>query len=113
MKLLVALVLFWLLVISIQSVAHETGIASWYGPGFEGRRTASGERFRSSAATCAHPRHAFGTVLRVLNLANGRTATCRVNDRGPFIRGRIIDLSRAVARRLRLNLGKVRIEVLR
>lgn len=76
------------------------GKASWYGPGFHGRMTASGERFDQNAATCAHRSLEFGTEVRVTNLANGRTAVCRVTDRGPFVAGRVIDVSKAVAKRL-------------
>jgi len=79
--------------------AHA-GKASWYGPGFHGRLTASGERFDQHAATCAHRSLDFGTLVRISNLANGRSAVCRVNDRGPFSEGRVIDVSRAVAARL-------------
>lgn len=74
--------------------------ASWYGPGFHGQLTASGERFDENAATCAHKTLRFGTRLRVTNLRNGRQAVCRVNDRGPFVAGRVLDVSRGVARRL-------------
>lgn len=78
----------------------ETGVASWYGPGFHGKLTASGERYDMEALTAAHRQLAFGTRLRVRNLDNGRTVDVRVNDRGPFARGRVIDLSRAAARTL-------------
>lgn len=74
--------------------------ASWYGPGFHGRQTASGERFNQNAPTCAHRTARFGTLIRVTNLANGRSAVCRVNDRGPYVAGRAIDVSRGVAVRL-------------
>ncbi|MFQ5689177.1 MAG: septal ring lytic transglycosylase RlpA family protein [Gemmatimonadota bacterium] len=76
----------------------ERGIASWYGPKFHGRRTASGEIYDMDAMTAAHRWLPFGTVLRVENRDNGRSAVVRINDRGPFVRGRIIDLSRAAAR---------------
>lgn len=77
---------------------YEQGIASWYGPGFHGRPTASGERFDQDALTAAHPRLPFGTRVRVLNLENGNDVVVRINDRGPFTGGRIIDVSRAAAR---------------
>lgn len=77
------------------TAAAESGIASVYS---ENRRTANGERFNRAAMTCAHRTHRFGTMLKVTNRHNGRSATCRVNDRGPFKRGRVIDLSPAVAR---------------
>ena len=76
----------------------ETGIASWYGGRFHGRKTASGEAFNMDALTAAHPRLPFGSWVRVRNLGNGRSVDVRINDRGPYIKRRIIDLSRAAAR---------------
>lgn len=73
------------------------GTASWYGPGFHGRKTASGERFNQKDMTAAHRSLPFGTVLKVTNIANGKSVDVKVNDRGPFIGGRIIDLSKAAA----------------
>jgi rare lipoprotein A len=73
------------------------GKASWYGPGFHGRRTASGERFDMNALTAAHRTLPFGTRVRVRNTENGREVVVRINDRGPHIAGRIIDLSKAAA----------------
>ena len=73
----------------------ETGEASWYGPGFHGRKTANGERFDTYDMTAAHKTLPFGTLLKVTNLENNLYTVVRINDRGPFIRGRIIDLSRA------------------
>ncbi|WP_287989420.1 septal ring lytic transglycosylase RlpA family protein [Piscinibacter sp.] len=78
----------------------ETGIASWYGRAFHGRRTANGERFDMRAMTAAHPRLPFHSLVRVRNPANGREVVVRINDRGPFKRGRIVDLSWAAAQRL-------------
>lgn len=78
----------------------ESGIASYYGPGFHGRKTASGQRFNMNAMTCAHRTAKFGSHLRVTNLKTGRSIVCLCNDRGPFVRGRVIDLSRAAARAL-------------
>lgn len=89
--------------VSVASVGAQIGKASWYGPGFHGRRTASGERFNSHAHTAAHRTLPFGTVVRVTSQRNGRSVIVRINDRGPFIRGRIIDLSRASALALGLN----------
>ncbi|MDB5889401.1 MAG: rare lipoprotein [Polaromonas sp.] len=84
----------------------ERGGASWYGPRFHGRRTASGERYDMHALTAAHRTLAFGTVVRVRSLVNGREVKVRINDRGPFSRMRIIDLSRAAAAELgMLSLG--------
>ncbi|WP_438865675.1 septal ring lytic transglycosylase RlpA family protein [Ramlibacter tataouinensis] len=79
-----------------------SGKASWYGPGFDGRRTASGERFDMSALTAAHRTLPFGTRVRVRNTRNGREVIVRINDRGPYIRDRIIDLSKAAAAALDL-----------
>ncbi len=76
------------------------GAISFYGEGFEGRRTASGERFDPGALTAAHRSLPFGTCLEVENLANGRRVQVRVNDRGPWQAGRILDVSRAAAVRL-------------
>lgn len=88
----------------------ETGLASYYGGRHHGRPTASGERFNQNAATCAHRTYKFGSVLRVT--ARGRSVECRVNDRGPFRRGRIIDLSVAGARALGIiSAGVARVTV--
>lgn len=76
----------------------ESGFASWYGPGFHGRRTANGEKYNMYDLTAAHPRLPFGTRLEVRNVKTGQTVTVRVNDRGPFKKGRILDLSYAAAR---------------
>lgn len=78
----------------------EKGLASWYGKAFAGRRTASGERFDPTAMTAAHPTLPFGSMLRVTNLSNGRSVMVRVNDRGPFVRGRVLDCSEAAASEL-------------
>jgi rare lipoprotein A len=73
------------------------GEASWYGPGFHGRTTASGEVYNQNALTAAHPSLAFGTKVQVTNLNNGRSVVVTINDRGPYAGGRIIDLSAAAA----------------
>ncbi|MDP1956473.1 MAG: septal ring lytic transglycosylase RlpA family protein [Polaromonas sp.] len=75
----------------------EQGKASWYGPRFNGRRTASGERYNMHELTAAHKTLPFGTVVRVRSLVNGKEVDVRITDRGPFSRGRVIDLSRAAA----------------
>ena len=74
------------------------GVASWYGPGFQGRKTASGERFNTGALTAAHRTLPFGTMVRVSNTKTGRSVMVRINDRGPYVGGRVIDLSLAAAR---------------
>jgi rare lipoprotein A len=81
----------------------QRGQASWYGPGFHGRSTASGERFNSAAMTAAHRSLPFGTKLRVVNEKNGRSVVVRVNDRGPFAHRRIIDLAKGPAQALGLT----------
>lgn len=90
----------------------EVGVASWYGKPFHGRRTASGERYDMHAMTAAHRTMPLPSYARVRNLANGREVVVRVNDRGPFRDGRVIDLSRAAARRLGIT-GLGRVEVRR
>jgi rare lipoprotein A len=90
---------------------RETGIASWYGAPFHGRRASNGERYDMNAMTAAHPTMPLPSYARVTNLKNGSSIIVRVNDRGPFHAGRVIDLSRAAARKLRLNgLGMVEVE---
>ncbi len=81
----------------------ETGLASWYGAPFHGRRTANGERYDMNAMTAAHKTMPLPSYALVRNPANGRQVVVKVNDRGPFIKGRIIDLSRAAARQLRIG----------
>ena len=93
---------------------RETGIASWYGPGFHGRVTANGEVFDQNALTGAHRTLPMPSMVRVTNLDNGRSIKVRINDRGPFKNGRIIDLSRRAADLLgfrRIGTAKVRVEV--
>ncbi|UEM16774.1 septal ring lytic transglycosylase RlpA family protein [Bradyrhizobium barranii subsp. barranii] len=90
----------------------ETCIASQYGvgDGYHGRRTASGERFNTYALTAAHRTKPFGTILAVTSQATGRTVLVRVNDRGPFVRGRCVDLSRAAANAIGMG-GTARVSV--
>jgi rare lipoprotein A len=91
----------------------QQGIASWYGPGFHGKRTANGERFDTQQLTAAHKTLPFGSRVRVTSLINGKQVIVRINDRGPFITGRIIDLSRAAAQVIGLaGVKQVRIEQL-
>lgn len=90
----------------------RVGHASWYGGKFHGRRTASGQRYNMNAFTAAHRTLPFGTQVAVTNLANGRTVRLVINDRGPFIRGRIIDVSRRAAHELGiLRTGTARVRV--
>ena len=91
----------------------ETGTASWYGAWHQGRLTADGERFDPRAFTAAHRNLPFGTILRVTNLASGAMVKVRVNDRGPYIKGRTLDLSAAAAEALGITkdgIARVRIE---
>jgi len=81
----------------------ERGMASWYGPGFDGHRTASGERYRQASLTAAHRTLPFGTRVQVRNLENGATVVVKINDRGPFSRGRVIDLSSEAARQIGIH----------
>jgi len=111
----IAAVLALLSVCSSVSAFEQEGLASWYGGKFQGRQTASGEIFDTNQHTGAHKTLAFGTVVRVLNLENGKSTIVRINDRGPFVAGRIIDLSRAAAVDIALagrGVAKVRLEVL-
>jgi len=94
----------------------RTGVASWYGEDFHGRRTANGETYDMNAMTAAHTTLPLPTIVRVTNLENGRSVVVRINDRGPFAEDRIIDMSRAGARELgfeRNGLARVRVAVLR
>ncbi len=91
----------------------EVGLASFYGRRFHGRRTASGQRYDMRALTCAHPTAPFGSRLRVTELESGESVVVTVTDRGPFRRGRIIDLSLAAARKLGMlerGIARVRVE---
>ncbi len=93
----------------------QTGRASWYGPGFHGKQTSNQEVFNMYEMTAAHRTLPFGTYVAVTNLKNGRSATVRINDRGPFVKDRIIDLSYAAARILDMlddGVIPVRIEVM-
>jgi rare lipoprotein A len=91
----------------------QSGIASWYGPGFQGRKTASGERFNTHDMTAAHKTLPFGSFVKVTNQENGKSVVVKINDRGPFIRGRIIDLSHAAKEELGMGgLADVIIEVI-
>jgi rare lipoprotein A len=85
--------------LGINAIADTThkGHASWYGPGFHGRTTASGARFDQNAMTAAHRSLPFGTKVKVTNSHNGRSTVVTINDRGPYHRSRIIDLSRGAA----------------
>ena len=94
---------------------NETGMASWYGNKFLGRKTASGERFTSNKFTAAHKNLPMGTVVKVTNLGTDSEVIVRINDRGPYIKGRILDLSPAAAKLIGLTntgVAKVKMEII-
>jgi len=94
----------------------QEGLASWYGPGYDGKRTSSGETFDQDALTAAHFDWAFGTRVEVTLLSTGRSCVVRINDRFPNHKGRVIDVSKAAAKAIGLigpGTGRVRLEVLR
>jgi rare lipoprotein A len=100
----------------VKQAKRESGYASWYGPGFLHRRTASGEWFDPKEMAAAHRTLPMGTRVRVTNLQNGRRIVVRINDRGPYKKGRVIDVTPAVAKRLGFKsdgLTRVRIDVLK
>ncbi len=101
---------------SVQPVtSRRKGMASWYGPGFHGRLTANGERYNQNGLTAAHKTLPFGTQVRVTNLNNGRSVIVRINDRGPYIHGRVIDLSKGAANVIGLissGVAPVQLEIL-
>ena len=99
-----------------QTILESTvGVASYYGAKFAGRPTANGEIFNPSAMTAAHKTYPFGTKIRVVNLKNNKSVIVRINDRGPFVKGRIIDLSRGAAEEIGMivdGIARVRLEIL-
>lgn len=114
LKLISAVALSLLLSFTAEAKGHKftnhshtsngsVGIASWYGPGFHGRKTASGERFNQYAMTAAHKTLPLGSMVRVTNLQTDESVVVRINDRGPYAGGRIIDLSKGAAQALGIN----------
>ncbi|WP_210204358.1 septal ring lytic transglycosylase RlpA family protein [Devosia submarina] len=92
-----------------------SGVASWYGPGFHGRTTANGERYNMNGLTAAHKSLKFGTKVRVTNQKNGKSVVVRINDRGPYVGSRIIDLSKSAAQAIDMigpGTAAVKVEVL-
>jgi len=85
---------------STKAIHKEVGEASWYGPGFQGKETANGETFDQKELTAAHPTLPMGTKAKVTNLENGKNVEVRINDRGPYPEGRVIDLSSAAAKKI-------------
>ena len=105
--------------LGVTSVAAEDakppqkGVASWYGPGFHGKKTANGERFNTHDLTAAHKTLPFGTKVRVTNESTGKSVVVRINDRGPYAHGRVIDLSKAAAETVGISgVGKVTLAAL-
>lgn len=108
-------VVVWLVASPAEAARPECGVASWYGPGFYGRRTASGAIYTGKKMTAAHKSLPFGTKVRVTYQGNGQSIVVTITDRGPYIRGRIIDLSSAAADRFGLKgrgIAKVCLHVL-
>ena len=118
MKVKAFFIVFLMVVGSASSFAsvYKSGVeASYYAEKYHGRKTANGEVFNMYAMTCAHKTLPFGTMLRVTNLSNGKSVDVRVNDRGPFVKGREIDLSKSAAQKLgmiKTGTARVRIEIL-
>jgi rare lipoprotein A len=83
--------------LATEAAFAQCGRASWYGPGFQGRKTANGERYNMGGLTAAHKSLPFGTKLRVTNKRNGKSVVVRINDRGPYVGGRMLDLSKGAA----------------
>jgi rare lipoprotein A len=99
----------------IKPIKIWTGNASWYGPEFNGKKTANGERFNDESLTAAHPSLPFGSWIRVVNPRNGKFEVVRINDRGPYQEGREIDVSYRVARKIGLihsGVSQVQLELL-
>jgi rare lipoprotein A len=111
----IAFALVILASVESHACASEAGVASWYGASHQGHPTASGELFNTNAPTCAHKTLPLGSVVRVTRLDGTASAICRVNDRGPFVRGRVIDLSHYVAQQVGISgkqgVAKVVVEV--
>lgn len=113
---ILAATLFGVLEVYSQETYTQEGTASYYGRELHGRRTSSGERFSKHKLTAAHPTLAFGTMVKVTNLDNGKSVTVRINDRGPSTKKRIIDVSYAAAKKLGMiaaGTAQVRIEALK
>ena len=99
----------------VKPIKVWVGNASWYGPNFDGKRTANGERFNAESLTAAHPNLPFGSWVRVVNTRNGKFEVVRINDRGPYQEGREIDVSYRVARKIGLinsGVSQVRLELM-
>nr|WP_051373880.1 septal ring lytic transglycosylase RlpA family protein [Borrelia hispanica] len=109
-------IFLFLIVATMQLNSATVGLASWYGEAFHGKTTANGEKFDMTALTAAHKELPFNSVVRVTNLLNNRTVVVRINDRGPFRKDRIIDLSKSAAEKLDfigIGVAPVKIEILK
>ena len=104
---------FTLMLATMLTVPANAGMASWYGPGFHGKKTASGAIYNMYAMTAAHKSLPFGSKVKVTNLNNNKSVVVKINDRGPFKPGRIIDLSKKANQMISCDLCKVDVEVLR
>ena len=94
------------------NIVTETGYASFYSDSFDGKPTSNGETFRQNKLTAAHKKIVFGTEVKVTNLANNKSVIVRINDRGPFVSGRIIDLSKAAAKQIdMINAGVAKVKI--
>ncbi|MBD3263817.1 MAG: septal ring lytic transglycosylase RlpA family protein [Candidatus Omnitrophica bacterium] len=100
--LIVFTLLLYILALNVVSIYPQRGIASWYGKDLKGKKTASGEPFDPEKLTAAHKRLPFGTKVKVTNLNNDKSVVVIVTDRGPFVRGRIIDLSKGAAKEINM-----------
>jgi len=96
----VAVVIGAVVLLQVAGPYYEVGIASWYGPGFQGNRTSNGEVYDMYGISAAHKTLPFDTVVKVVDLDTGKSVVVRINDRGPFVEGRIIDLSKGAAEKL-------------
>lgn len=115
MKKPVLLLLLFTIMIGLVSCfrkGSETGMASYYADKYIGRKTSNGEKFRQNKLTAAHKTLPFGTKVKVTNLSNGQSVKVRINDRGPFIQGRIIDLSKKAAKKIDMvNSGVAKVTI--
>jgi len=105
---------FFLMICSIPLLAQEFGLASYYSDKYHGRETAYGDTYDKTKLTCSHKKHPYGTLLRVTRLDNNRSVTCRVIDKGPYTKGRIVDLSKEAAKKIDLikdGVVEVKVEV--
>ena len=106
------LILFALIICSCGKFVTQTGKASFYSDGLSGSKTANGEKYKPTEYTAAHKKLPFGTKVTVTNTANGKSVTVRVNDRGPYVAGRIIDVSKIAAKELGMvNAGVVKVKI--